>query len=75
MYEGAFVRVRDDAVVGSEYAESNRIEVANHGWLWRVAEPPEITDEKRFVADSISLATWKTAQWLDYEVDMISEEE
>ena len=75
MYEGAFVRVRDDALTGSEFAESNRVEVANHGWLWRVAEPPEINDEKRFVADCISLATGKTAQWLDYEVDMISEEE
>ena len=75
MYEGAFVRVRDDALVSGEFVESNRIAVANHGWLWRVVEPPEITDEKRFVADCISLATGMVTQWLDYEVDMISEEE
>jgi hypothetical protein len=74
MYEGAFVRVRDDALTGNEFAETNRITVANHGWLWRVAEPPDIADEKRFIAICVSLATGVLTQWLDYEVDMISEE-
>ena len=75
MYEGAFVRVRDDALAGSEFVELNRIAVANHGWLWRVVEPPEITGDKRFIANCVSLATGQTTAWLDYEVDMISEEE
>jgi hypothetical protein len=74
MYEGAFVRVRDDALAGGEFVETNRFVVANHGWLWRVSAPPEITDGKRFIAECVSLATGDTAQWLDYEVDMISEE-
>jgi hypothetical protein len=74
MYEGAFVRVRDDALTGSEFVELNRIAVANHGWLWRVAEPPEIADGKLFIATCISLATGHTTAWLDCEVETVNEE-
>jgi hypothetical protein len=68
------VRVRDDAVVGSEYAKLNYVTVAVHGWLWRVVEHPELNEDNELMAGCTSLATGHTLGWLDCELEIINEE-
>ena len=74
MKKNNLVRVRDDAVVGSDYAKLNYVTVAVHGWLWRVAEHPELNEDNELIAYCISLATGKTTAWLDCELEIINEE-
>ena len=68
------MRVRDDAVVGNDYAKLNYVTVANHGWLWRVVEPQDLDEDNHLMAYCISLATGYHMSWLVEELETVDEE-